>query len=106
LATTSIDSASLNDYFYRSYEQVVLPAQPGVVTKAGQCTTTGKVCAFYHLGTNLEDVTNVRLQSDADQTTAILGADSAGCAGEAKRACYDVVAPASLAGTAPHISVQ
>lgn len=96
LATSSINLVSLNDYFYRSYQKAGLSGEAGVVSaKSTQCLTTGKVCAFYHLGTSLEDVTNTVLTSDADQSTAILGADTLGCAGEAGRACYDVVSPAA-----------
>lgn len=96
LATSSIDLVSLNDYFYRSYQKVVLSrastaAKAGIVTKSAQCLTTGKVCAFYHLGVNLEDMTNGALSLDADQTTDILGADTYGCGGEASLACYDVI---------------
>lgn len=91
LATSSVSMSSLNTMLYRSYQQSALSTGAGVASKSAQCLTTGKVCAFYHLGVNLEDATNPALGSDADQTTAILGADSAGCSGETKLACYDVV---------------
>ena len=87
LATSTIDLISLNDYFYRSYQKSVVSA------KSAQCLASGKTCAFYHLGVNLEEAGNSMLKSDADLTTAIFGADSAGCGKEVDRACYDVVSP-------------
>ena len=102
LTDSSIDAETLKAYFYRSYQKA------GVVTKEGACLTTGKVCAFYHLGVNLEDVTNTALQSDADETTAILGEDISGCGEEKTAACYDVtstsVASQSLGETPPSIT--
>ena len=94
LAESSVDLATLKDYHYRSY------IKSGVYSKAGQCSTTGKICAFYHLGTNLFGPDNAALQSDADQTTAILGSDKAGCGGEKDAACYDIVSPAIAITTA------
>jgi hypothetical protein len=95
LATSSVDISSLGSYVYRSYQQSPLSTGTGIAPKPVQCQMTGKVCAFYHLGVNLEDATNPALGRDADQTTAILGADTAGCSGEAKLACYDVVSTLS-----------
>lgn len=46
----------------------------------------------YHLGASLEDSANLALKSDADKTDSVInGADSAGCAGEPNRYCYDIV---------------
>lgn len=86
-----LDAAKLHDkaaqtYFY--YGAYVTPAALG---KSGRCTTRGKTCAFYHLGINLEDMTNPSLSTDADQNTDVRGADVAGCGGETDLACYDVV---------------
>lgn len=87
LSESSLPLSALKEYFYRSY------VSSGDLSKKGACLTTGKTCAFYHLGTNLLDSSSPALQSDADKTTAVLGADKAGCSGEAKTYCYDVVSP-------------
>ncbi|MDO8521109.1 MAG: hypothetical protein Q7S52_03260 [bacterium] len=95
ITESSIDLVTLKNYVYRSY------LKSGTYTKGGACLTTGKICAFYHMGTNLLDPKNNVLQSDADLTTAILGADNASCAKEANMSCYDVVSPVPAATTAP-----
>ena len=87
LTVSSIDLTVLKDYLYRSYQN------GSNVAKSGGCLTTGKVCAFYHLGTNLLDLRSSILLTDADRTTAILGADKAGCSGEANVSCYDIESP-------------
>ncbi len=84
LAASPFDLVTLKSYFYQGYQR------DGVYTKSKQCLANGKVCAFYHLGVNLEDTTNNILKNDADLTTAILGSDATGCAGEVNMACYDV----------------
>ena len=101
LATSSVSMSSLSSILSRSYQQSALSMGASVASKPVQCLTTGKVCAFYRLGVNLEDATNPALGSDADQTAAVLGVDTAGCSGWAKLACCDVVstilAPAATA---------
>lgn len=100
LTESTIDLATLRDYLYRSY------VKADDLSKTGACLTTGKNCAFYHLGTSLLNAKHRVLQSDADKTTAILGSDKAGCAGEANRYCYDVVSPSEsqTTSTAPSVS--
>lgn len=93
VATSSVDLVALKDYVYRSYQKA------DTFSKSVQCKATGKVCAFYHLGVSLEDGANDILSGDSDRTDAILGADTAGCAGEAKRACYDIVSPIPIVTT-------
>ena len=83
LATSSVDSVMLKQYVYTSY------IKDGVFTKVGRCPTKGKTCEYYHIGVNLDDVTNPVLGDDADVVTAILGEDSTGCGGEKDVACYD-----------------
>lgn len=96
LSESDIDRATLRTYLYQAYQKA------GVFTKAGVCTTTGKVCGFYHIGVSLEDAENAVLKDDADQKTLVLGADEAGCAGESGSACYDLVAaPPTPAVTPP-----
>lgn len=85
LATSSVDTLTLKQYLYVSY------VKDGVFTKAGRCTTKGKTCEYYHLGVNLDDVTNPALDSDADQSDEVIGKDTSGCAGEREVACYDII---------------
>lgn len=85
LATSSVDTLTLKQYAYVSY------VKDGVFTKAGRCTTKGKTCEYYHLGVNLDDVTNPALDGDADQSDEVVGKDTSGCAGEREVACYDIV---------------
>ena len=87
LATSSVDTIVLKQYLYAAY------LRQDTRTKAGRCTTRTKLCSFYHLGVNLDDVTNPALESDADFTDDILGVDTAGCSGESDVACYDVISP-------------
>lgn len=85
LSTSTMSEITLKTYFYAAY------VKPDVLTKSGLCTTRGKICTYYHLGVNFDDMTNPLLGNDADQNTELRGADTAGCGGEQDVACYDVV---------------
>ncbi len=84
LATSTFDSVTLKSFFYVSY------VKPDMLTKAGRCVVKGKNCGVAHVGVNLEDATNPALESDADQTTDVHGADASGCGDEQNFACYDL----------------
>jgi prepilin-type N-terminal cleavage/methylation domain-containing protein len=49
-------------------------------------------CSSYHIGANLEDGANQALNSDLDSDTPTISGtpDTAGCAAETSRYCYDV----------------
>lgn len=85
LATSTLADDLFKTYVYSSY------VKADNFTKANKCTAKSKVCAVYQIGVNLEDLTNPILANDADQSGDVRGADTAGCALEKDRACYDVV---------------
>lgn len=84
LTTGEVSDATLRSFTYVPY------VSSSDLSRAGRCgPQTG--CAYYHLGVNFEDLTNPHLRTDADVVSEISGKDSAGCAGERDRACFDVV---------------
>lgn len=85
LASSTVEEVKLKAYNYAAYIDDVN------FTKTNRCTAKGKVCAYYHIGVNLEDTENPLLQNDADGTSDVRGVDGAGCAGEQGLACYDSV---------------
>jgi len=87
LATSTIEETKLKAYAYAAYLNKTSQA------KVNRCTVKGKICAYYHIGVNLEDTTNPLLQNDADATSDVRGNDDAGCAGESNFACYDLITP-------------
>lgn len=93
IASSSIPTQILSQYEYESY------VGKSVLLKANRCSLKGKVCAFYHIGTNLEEVENALLSTDADIIGDVRGADTAGCIGEKGFACYDVVTPVTGTST-------
>lgn len=90
-----INTAVLKKYFYATY------VNGSMLVKSTRCTLTGKSCAFYHLGLNLEDATNPILMNDADKTSDVRGKDSSGCGTEKGFACFDVVSPTNSTSTSP-----
>lgn len=98
LSTSTMSEITLKKYFYAAY------VKPDALTKSGLCSTKGKVCAHYHLGVNLEDMTNPLLGSDADQNTQLRGGDATGCGGEQDVACYDVISQVSNMPAVPSAS--
>lgn len=87
LASSTFASVPLKSYFYVAY------VKANDFTKANKCTAKSKLCTAYHIGVDLDDVTDPALLNDADVTSEIHGDDSTGCAGGAKLSCYDVVYP-------------
>jgi type II secretory pathway pseudopilin PulG len=85
ISTSTMSEITLKTYLYAAY------VKPEVLTKSGLCTARGKVCTYYHLGVNFDDMTNPALGNDADQNTELRGGDVTGCGGEQDVACYDVV---------------
>jgi type II secretory pathway pseudopilin PulG len=85
ISTSTMSEITLKTYLYAAY------VKPEVLTKSGLCTARGKVCTYYHLGVNFDDMTNPLLGNDADQNTELRGGDATGCGGEQDVACYDVV---------------
>jgi hypothetical protein len=84
LTTGEVSDATLRSFTYVPY------ISSNDLSRAGRCgPRTG--CEYYHLGVNFEDLTNPHLRTDADVVSEISGRDSAGCAGEQDRACFDVI---------------
>lgn len=89
--STSTPKNVLGQYSYHPY------ASLETLDKAHRCANRAKLCPFYHLGVNLEDPENLRLDSDADITAELRGKDTAGCSGEPGRSCLDLVPRAAAA---------
>lgn len=84
LTTGEVSDIALRSFIYVPY------VSSSDLSRVGRCgPRTG--CAYYHLGVNFEDLTNPHLRTDADVVSEISGRDSAGCAGERDRACFDIV---------------
>lgn len=90
-----VDNAILKTYFYMPYVNGAL------LMNSTRCTASGKVCAYYHLGVNLEDTAHPELARDADITSGIRGKDTSGCGAEKGFSCFDVVAPVNSTSTQP-----
>ena len=87
LASSTFANNGLKSYVYAAY------VKPNDFTKANKCTVKSKSCTSYHIGVDLDDITDPALTSDADVASEIHGEDSAGCAGGANLSCYDVIYP-------------
>jgi hypothetical protein len=93
--STVVSSAMLKTYFYMPYVSGAL------LMNSTRCTASGKTCAYYHLGVNLEDTAHPLLVGDADITSGIRGKDTSGCGAEKGFACFDVIAPTNSTSTSP-----
>lgn len=87
LETTTVPASELKTYAYAVY------VDAKNLTRAGRCSVKGKICAFYHIGVNLEYLEHPALKDDADLTSDVRGSDAAGCTLEKERACYDLTPP-------------
>lgn len=92
LSTSTLSDDLLKLYSYASY------VKEGDFTKANKCVPKSKTCGTYHIGVNLDDLTDPQLANDADQNSDVRGADTTGCSLEREKACYDILFTATASG--------
>jgi hypothetical protein len=92
LSTSTLSDDLLKLYSYAAY------VKEGDFTKANKCVQRSKTCGTYHIGVNLDDLTDPQLANDADQNSDVRGADTTGCSLEREKACYDILFTATASG--------